>query len=96
MDKAPVPSPCNRECSWPIIAGVPALCLQHNHGADLLSLYSAPDGGEKGSRHGFIAGDGDTHSRPDPEISAELGGGLLWPAEMKSAENRALVAAQFC
>jgi hypothetical protein len=40
------------------------------------SLYSAPNGGEKGSRHGFIAGDGDTHGRPDPEISAGLGGSV--------------------
>jgi hypothetical protein len=45
--------------------------------APILSLLRLGWCGKRGPRHGFMAGDGDTHGRPDSEISAKMGGGLL-------------------
>jgi hypothetical protein len=43
--------------------------------------------GEKGSQHGFMAGDGDTHGRPDSEISAKMGEVRCGQSEPISADD---------
>jgi hypothetical protein len=42
-----------------------------------------------------MAGDGDTHGRPDSEISAKMGEVCCGQPELISVEKRALVVEQF-